>query len=106
MQNFASGSKVLKISSSALESRISAFTNCNSQLVIPRTRSSALDEIFKTFEPDAVIHFAGLKAVGESVSDPVKYYDVNVGGSISLLAAMSNAECNTIVFSSGLIRSY
>ena len=40
--------------------------------------TNALDEIFKTFEPDAVIHFAGLKAVGESVADPVKYYDVNL----------------------------
>ena len=60
--------------------------------------SNALDEIFKTFEPETVIHFAGLKAVGESVADPVKYYDVNVGSSISLLTAMSKAECNNIVF--------
>jgi UDP-glucose 4-epimerase len=62
--------------------------------------SSALDEIFNTFNPDAVIHFAGLKAVGESVSDPVNYYDVNVGGSVSLLRAMSKAGCNNIIFSS------
>jgi UDP-glucose 4-epimerase len=41
-----------------------------------------------------------LKAVAESVANPCMYYDVNVGGSISLLAAMSNAECNNIVFSS------
>ena len=54
---------------------------------------SALDEIFKSFKPEAVIHFAGLKAVGESVADPLLYYDVNVGGSISLLTAMSKAEC-------------
>jgi UDP-glucose 4-epimerase len=39
-----------------------------------------------------------LKAVGESVADPLKYYDVNVGGSVSLLMAMSKAECNNIVF--------
>ena len=62
--------------------------------------ASALDNIFNTFRPEAVIHFAGLKAVGESVADPVKYYDVNVGGSISLLSAMSRADCNNIVFSS------
>ena len=62
--------------------------------------SNALDKIFNTFKPEAVIHFAGLKAVGESVADPLKYYDVNVGGSISLLTAMSKAECNNIVFSS------
>ena len=41
-----------------------------------------------------------MKAVGESVADPVKYYDVNVGGSVSLLLAMSKAGCNNIVFSS------
>jgi len=62
--------------------------------------SNALDKIFNTFKPDSVIHFAGLKAVGESVVDPVKYYDVNVGGSISLLSAMSKAGCDNIVFSS------
>ena len=42
----------------------------------------------------------GLKAVGESVSDPLTYYDVNVGGTISVLSAMSKAECNNMVFSS------
>lgn len=84
----------------ALE-RVRGITNCELQFVNADIRDSiALDEIFKTFEPDAVIHFAGLKAVGESVSDPVKYYDVNVGGSISLLTAMSKAGCNNIVFSS------
>ena len=62
--------------------------------------SNALDKIFNTFKPDSVIHFAGLKAVGESVVSPLKYYEVNVGGSISLLMAMSKAECNIIVFSS------
>ena len=62
--------------------------------------ANALDEIFNIFNPEAVIHFAGLKSVGESVVDPVKYYDVNVGGSISLLTSMSKADCNNIVFSS------
>ena len=62
--------------------------------------SNALDKIFNTFKPEAVIHFAGLKAVGESVADPLRYYDVNVGGSISLLAVMSNTGCNKIIFSS------
>ena len=41
-----------------------------------------------------------MKAVGESVADPLNYYEVNVGGSVSLLTAMSKAECNNIVFSS------
>ena len=84
----------------ALE-RIQLITNCEFQFMNADIRdSNALDEIFNNFKPDSVIHFAGLKAVGESVSDPIKYYDVNVGGSISLLAAMSKVECNNIVFSS------
>ena len=49
---------------------------------------------------DAVIHFAGLKAVGESVLKPVDYYANNVQGAISLLQAMQGAGCTTLVFSS------
>ena len=62
--------------------------------------AKALDKIFNVFKPEAVIHFAGLKAVGESVANPLMYYDVNVSGSVSLLTAMSKAGCNNIVFSS------
>ena len=81
--------------------RVQSITNCELQFMNSDIRdSNALDKIFKTFEPEAVIHFAGLKAVGESVADPVSYYDVNVGGSVSLLTAMSKAGCNKIVFSS------
>ncbi len=49
---------------------------------------------------EAVIHFAGLKAVGESVAEPLHYWDVNVGGSQRLLAAMAAHGCRTLVFSS------
>ena len=49
---------------------------------------------------EAVIHFAGLKAVGESVSNPLRYWDVNVCGSGNLLAAMDAHDCYTLVFSS------
>ncbi|GAB3750965.1 UDP-glucose 4-epimerase GalE [Lysobacter olei] len=49
---------------------------------------------------DAVVHFAGLKAVGESVEQPLAYYANNVGGTISLLKAMGEAGVNAIVFSS------
>ena len=49
---------------------------------------------------DAVIHFAGLKAVGESVAEPLRYWDVNVAGSRQLLAAMAAHGCRTMVFSS------
>jgi len=52
------------------------------------------------FQPEAVIHFAGLKAVGESQERPRDYYDVNVGGTLSLLAAMDAIGCARIIFSS------
>ncbi|MDB3878954.1 UDP-glucose 4-epimerase GalE [Amylibacter sp.] len=84
----------------ALE-RVRGITNCELQFMNADIRdANALDKVFKIFKPDSVIHFAGLKAVGESVTDPLMYYSVNVGGSISLLSAMSKAECNNIVFSS------
>jgi UDP-glucose 4-epimerase len=49
---------------------------------------------------DGVVHFAGLKAVGESVQDPLRYWDVNLAGSRTLLAAMRDHACRVIVFSS------
>lgn len=51
-------------------------------------------------QPDAVVHFAGLKAVGESVARPVEYYDNNVSGTINLLHAMRKAGVKKLVFSS------
>ena len=62
--------------------------------------ADVLEKIFVQFKPDAVIHFAGLKAVGESVAEPARYYDVNVGGTATLLGAMERADCSNIVFSS------
>ncbi|AKO45256.1 UDP-glucose 4-epimerase GalE [[Haemophilus] ducreyi] len=59
-----------------------------------------LRKIFAEHQIDAVIHFAGLKAVGESVSEPLRYYQNNVTGSIILLEEMLTAGINTIVFSS------
>ena len=61
---------------------------------------SLLNKLFSDQKIDAVIHFAGLKAVGESVAEPLKYYENNVGGSISLLEAMKNANVTQMVFSS------
>ena len=49
---------------------------------------------------EAVVHFAGLKAVGGSVRDPLCYWDVNVGGTLQLLRAMAKQGCRTLVFSS------
>lgn len=59
-----------------------------------------LDKVFAEFQPDAVIHFAGLKAAGESREQPALYYDVNVGGTAILLDAMERVGCDNIVFSS------
>jgi len=81
--------------------RVRGITNRDLQFMNADIRDTdALLKAFNTFKPEAVIHFAGLKAVGQSVADPLLYYDVNVGGSISLLTAMSKAGCDKIVFSS------
>lgn len=62
--------------------------------------AGALHQALADFVPDAVIHFAGLKAVGESNEKPLLYYENNVTGSVNLLAAMDAAGCRRIVFSS------
>ncbi|EBA11287.1 UDP-glucose 4-epimerase GalE [Roseobacter sp. CCS2] len=62
--------------------------------------SDKLDEVMQDFQPEAVVHFAGLKAVGESTQKPLHYYDVNVAGTLTLLRAMGRAGCHRIVFSS------
>ncbi len=59
-----------------------------------------MDDVFKTHAIDAVLHFAALKAVGESVQMPLKYYKHNVGGTINLLESMSANNVKSIVFSS------
>ncbi|MDZ7782975.1 MAG: UDP-glucose 4-epimerase GalE [Halioglobus sp.] len=59
-----------------------------------------LDQVFRDYSIDAVMHFAGLKAVGESVEKPLAYYDNNVAGSLVLLGAMERAGVGTMVFSS------
>lgn len=59
-----------------------------------------LDEIFKKEQIDSVIHFAGLKAVGESVHKPLEYFDNNVNGTLVLLEVMRENGCKKIVFSS------
>lgn len=64
-----------------------------------RDANSLLDTL-SYYHCDAVIHFAGLKAVGESVKQPLDYFENNVTGTISLLKAMKATEINTLVFSS------
>ncbi len=70
------------------------FVRCD---ILDRT---ALDRVFTEYQPSAVIHFAGLKAVGESVEKPLLYYQNNVAGSAALLEAMAAAGVKNIVFSS------
>ena len=59
-----------------------------------------LDQIFQHHSIEAVIHFAGLKAVGESQKEPLKYFENNISGSISLVKAMERAQVFKLVFSS------
>lgn len=59
-----------------------------------------LDQVFQQYSIDAVIHFAGLKAVGESQQIPLAYFDNNITGSISLVQAMQRAQVFKLVFSS------
>ena len=61
---------------------------------------SALDDIFTTYDIDSVIHFAGLKAVGESVAKPLEYYDNNLVSTLALLEAMRKHSVKQLVFSS------
>lgn len=63
-------------------------------------RAEDLDQVFNTHQIDAVIHFAGLKAVGESQQIPLAYFDNNISGSISLTQAMQRAGVFNLVFSS------
>jgi UDP-glucose 4-epimerase len=62
--------------------------------------TAKLEETLKAHHIDAVIHFAGLKAVGESVEKPIEYYENNIVGTVSLLKAMRAADLKTLVFSS------
>lgn len=62
--------------------------------------SRFLKRVFATHAVDSVIHFAGLKAVGESVEKPLKYYDTNVSGTLNLVREMQAAHINSLIFSS------
>ena len=60
----------------------------------------ALERVFRGYEPIALMHFAGLIAVGESVEKPDDYHRVNVTGSLNVLDAMLASSCRSVVFSS------
>ena len=82
-------------------SRVEELTGKDIQFHLADLRSTrAIKEIFRQEMIDAVIHFAGLKAVGESTEIPLAYYQNNVGGTCNLLEAMLEYGCKNIVFSS------
>lgn len=81
--------------------RIEALTGCRPIFVEGDIRdASLLSELFTRHAFSAVMHFAGLKAVGESTRAPLDYYEHNVSGTLTLCRAMSAAEVHTLVFSS------
>lgn len=91
----------LSNSSSNVVNKIALITGKKPGFVKGDLRDEAiLESVFKAYSIDAVIHFAGLKAVGESVSDPLTYYDNNVSGSITLFKIMKKYHVNKLVFSS------
>lgn len=77
------------------------ITDKHLPLIKGDTRNTALvTEVLRSHRIDAVLHFAGLKAVGESVVQPLSYYANNVQGTLSLLEAMQASDIKTLVFSS------
>lgn len=91
----------LSNSDASVMDRLEAITGTAVPLVEGDIRDGdALCRVMREHGIDAVIHFAGLKAVGESVADPIRYYDNNVRGTLSLIEAMRDCGLKTLVFSS------
>lgn len=91
------------LSNSSQESlrRVEKITNTTIQFYQIDLRDGvALEKVFSENSFDAVIHFAGLKSVGESVSHPIEYYDNNVGSTLVLLEAMKKFNVKKLIFSS------
>jgi UDP-glucose 4-epimerase len=88
-------------SSPKVVNRVEKITGCNAEFIECDIHDEKLlCEIFKEYPIEAVIHFAALKAVGESVHNPLKYYQNNVSGLLSLLKSMQENKCKILVFSS------
>lgn len=88
-------------SDAAVIDRLEAITGTAVPLVVGDIRDGdALRGAMADHDIEAVVHFAGLKAVGESVAEPMKYYDNNVRGTLSLVQAMADCGVKTMVFSS------
>ena len=88
-------------SSPSVVGKLEMLTGSSIEVVELDIRDAAgLAALFAKTQPGAVIHCAGLKAVGESVDHPVMYYEQNIGGTLTLLNQMDVAGCRQIVFSS------
>ena len=94
IDNFYNSCPVVLDRIKELSGREIAFEKCDI-----RDRGG-LDKVFEKYDIDAVIHFAGLKAVGESCQKPLLYYENNIGGTVTLCEAMAAHGCKTMVFSS------
>jgi UDP-glucose 4-epimerase len=87
--------------SRAVQDRVQRITGKPFEFIEADIRDrAALERAFTGRQFDSVIHFAGLKAVGESVAQPLRYYDNNVSGSVALLETMAKFDVKSIVFSS------
>ena len=94
LDNFANASR-------EVPDRIAAITGTSIEVIdCDITEAGAIAPALRPFAPEAVIHFAGLKAVGEAVEVPLEYYRVNVAGSLALFREMAEIDCNRLVFSS------
>ena len=68
-------------------------------LAAPEQMTGIIDAV-SSFKPDSAVHLAGLKAVGESVEQPMRYYETNIGATMTLLRALEKAKATSLVFSS------
>ncbi len=84
-----------------VQERVQQITGKTFELIEADIRDrAAMEAAFAAHKVDAVVHFAGLKAVGESVAEPLRYYDNNVSGSVVLFETMAKFGVKTLVFSS------
>ncbi len=94
MDNLYNASEKVLDRIAAITGKKPVFYNCDIR------DEAGTEEIFRKEAPEAVIHFAGLKAVGESVRKPWEYYENNIGGTLTLLKVMKAHNCKNIIFSS------
>lgn len=88
-------------SNEAVLARVESITNIKPNFVMGDIRNiDLLREIFQSYSIDCVVHFAALKAVGESVEKPLEYYDNNINGLLQLLRTCNEFSCKKFVFSS------